>query len=210
MHNCIKAYSIGEAWLLALKTVMADGVEIQDDKGSILETVPLFIEIINPSLSDRIIEAYGDKAFLDFLSKNFECLSPIDEWGYSYAQRLYSFNNTDQIQEVINKLNKNPFSKSATISLLINDEDKKHKPCLTTLDFKVRNNTLIINAMFRSQDIGKKMYGDALELLKIGNKMIQKLPAMGIILILSICSAHIYLNDIEMVRSIINSDKEVR
>lgn len=205
MHNYIKAYSIGEAWLLALKAVMAEGIEIQDDKGPILETVPLFIEIIHPSLSDKIIEAYGDKAFLDFLSKNFEHLSPIEEWGYSYAQRLYSFNNTDQIQEVINKLNKNPFSKSATISLLLNDKDKNHKPCLTTLDFKIRNEALIINASFRSQDIGKKMYGDALELLKIGNKMIQRIPAKKIVLILAISSAHIYLKDIEKVRSIINT-----
>lgn len=205
MHNYIKAYSIGEAWLLALKAVMAEGIEIQDDKGPILETVPLFIEIIHPLLPDKIIDTYGDKIFLDFLSKNFEHLSPIKEWGYSYAQRLYSFNNTDQIQEVINKLNKNPFSKSATISLLLNDEDKNHKPCLTTLDFKIRNEALIINASFRSQDMGKKMYGDALELLKIGNKMIQRIPAKQIVLILAISSAHIYLNDIEKVRSIINT-----
>ena len=208
MNNYIKAYSIGEAWLLALKTVMADGIEIEDDKGPILETVPLFIEIIHPLLPDKIIDVYGDKEHLNFLSKNFECLSPIEEWGYSYAQRLYSFNNTNQVQEVIDKLNKNPFSKSATISLLINDEDKRHKPCLNTLDFKIRNETLIINAMFRSQDIGKKMYGDALELLKLGKNMIQKIRANKITLIHAISSAHIYKSDLEMIQSIINSTKE--
>lgn len=210
MHDCIKAYSIGEAWLLALKAVMIDGIEIQDDKGPILEIVPLFIEIIHPSLSDTIIEAYSDKAFLEFLSKNFSDLSPIEGWGYSYAQRLYSYNNIDQIQEVVNTLNKNPFSKSATISLLLYDEDKKHTPCLTTLDFKIRDDTLIITASFRSQDIGKKMYGDALELTKIGNKMIQSIPAKEIVLILAISSAHIYVDDIAMVQSIINTAKEAQ
>lgn len=207
MYNYIKAYSIGEAWLLALKAVVTNGIEIQDDKESILETIPLFIEIICPSLSDKIIDSYGDKKILDFLSKNFGDLSPTVDWGYSYAQRLYCYDNTNQIQEVINKLNKNPFSKSATISLLKDDEDKRHRPCLTTLDFKIRNDTLIINAMFRSQDIGKKMYGDALELLKIGKNILEKVQAKKIILIHAISSAHIYKSDVELVHSIINTAK---
>ena len=146
-----------------------------DDKGIIIEIVPLFIEIIHPSLPDKIIDRFGDKIYLDFLARNFGDKSPLKEWGYSYAQRLYSYNKRDQVQEMIDKLNKNPFSKSATISLLKNEEDKKHKPCLTSLDFKIRNDSLIIHAMFRSQDIGKKMYGDAMELLKLGKKMIQKI-----------------------------------
>ena len=208
LQNYIKAYSIGEAWLLALKSVVTNGVEIRDDKGPIRELIPLFIEIIHPSITDKIIDAFGDKNSLKFLSNNFGDSTPIKAWGYSYAQRLYFFNNINQIDDVINKLNENPYSKSAAISLLNNTEDKKHKPCLIALDFKIRNDILIINATFRSQDIGKKMYGDALEILKLGKNIILKVPANEIIIILSISSAHIYLIDLDMVHSILDDAKE--
>jgi len=204
VFNYIKAYSIGEAWILALKTILANGQEVPDDKGSIIEVVPFFIEIIDPPLIDEIIKSKGNKEYLDFLDKNFNDLSPLEEWGYSYAQRLYSLNNVNQINEVITTLNKNPFSKSATISLLLPVQDKKHKPCLTTLDFKIRDSHLIINAFFRSQDIGNKMYGDAFELLKIGKAMSHKLPIKKVILIHTICSAHVYSIDIERLYTIAN------
>ncbi|MCW3111489.1 MAG: Thymidylate synthase [Segetibacter sp.] len=176
-----------------------------DDKGPILELVPLSIEMIHPAVSDKIIDAYGDKETLQFLSKNFTELSPITDWGYSYAQRLYSYNSVNQIEYVIAKLIKDPLSKSTTISLLKSEQDKAHTPCLTTLDFKIRNETLIINAIFRSQDVGQKMYGDALEILKIGNNIIQLVPAQRVILIHTIGSAHIYRTDLDMIHSIIGS-----
>ncbi|MEO6730309.1 MAG: thymidylate synthase [Ferruginibacter sp.] len=205
MQHYIKAYSIGEAWLLSLKTIIAHGVQIIDDKESVLELVPLSIEIYYPTLHDEIIDTYGDSHYLEFLSKNFTDMSPVLDWGYSYALRLYAYNNINQIEQVISKLNTNPLSKSATISLLKNTEDSTHTPCLATLDFKIRDEVLIINAIFRSQDAGKKLYGDALELLKIGEYMLRKVPAKKITLIHTIMSAHIYLDDLPMVQSIIDS-----
>lgn len=204
MFNYIKAYSIGEAWVLAIKSILANGLEVPDDKGSIIEVVPFFIEIIDPPIMDEIIKSQGNKDDLEFLDKNFNDFSPIDGWGYSYAQRLYSFNNVNQINEIITTLTKNPYSKSATISLLLPGQDKKHKPCLTTLDFKIRNSNLLINAFFRSQDIGNKMYGDAFELLKIGKAMSYKLPIKKVILIHAICSAHVYSIDMERLYTIAN------
>lgn len=206
LFNYIKAYSIGEAWRLALKSLLANGIEMQDDKGAIIEIVPFFIEMIHPTLTDKIINSFGDEKYLNFLDKNFNDLTGIEEWGYSYAQRLYSYNNTNQINEIIEKLNKKPFSKSASISLLLNEQDTKHKPCLTTLDFKIRDSNLIINAFFRSQDIGNKMYGDALELLKLGKEMSHKLSVNEIILIHTICSAHIYSIDLEKIHTVANSE----
>lgn len=201
--NHLRSYSIGEAWLLSLQAVIAQGGEINNGDETILEIVPLCIEIIHPTVPDKIIDTYGDKYYLQFLSSNFSDVTPVLDWGYSYAQRLYSFNDANQIEGVIKKLSGDPFSKSVTITLLNNTQDKTHTPCLTTLDFKIRDEVLIIHAMFRSQDIGKKMYGDALEILKIGNNIIQKVPAKKIMLIHMIASAHIYLDDLERVRSIL-------
>ena len=205
MQNYIQAYSIGEAWLQALKFVLKKGKIVEDDKGTIIDIVPLFIEINNPSITDKVIDKYGNKGDLDFLQKNFTDLSEIEEWGYSYAQRLYDYNGINQINEVIYKLTNNLTSKSATISLLKREDDKKHKPCLTTLDFKIRDEKLIIHAFFRSQDVGNKMYGDAHEIVKLGRVINEKLKIENINLLLSICSAHIYSVDLDKIRTIIDT-----
>jgi len=65
------------------------------------------------------------------------------------------------------------------------------------LDFKIRDDTLIVSGFFRSQDIGKKMYADALELLNIGHAISKELDIVkNISIIHFISSAHIYKEDI--------------
>ena len=204
MVNHCKASSIGEAWLEACKVVLESGLgPIEDDKGAIIELVPFIIEIDNPRVPDTIIDFYGDKLTLEFMARNFQDLSPVEGWRYSYAQRLYSSRNINQIKDTIELLKKNSFSKSATLSLLMNEADTIHKPCLVAIDFKIRTNRLIINAFFRSQDIGKKMYADALELLKIGQAIMSQLSIKDITIIHFICSAHIYVKDAEQIKMIL-------
>jgi thymidylate synthase len=199
------AHTIGSAWILAIQEVLKYGTEVEDDKGSILEVVPITLEIVNPSLDDPIITKYGSEEYLSFLRQNFEVLTDLPEWGYSYAQRLYSYNGHNQVEGVIAALKSNLYTKSATISLLNKHEDEKHTPCLTTLDFKVRDQALIITAFFRSQDIGNKMYGDALQLLKLGHNMIGELPANDVRLLFFISSAHMYIGDLPRMEAIVSS-----
>lgn len=203
--NYIIANSIGEAWVSAMRLIMSEGARIPDDKGDILEVVPLILEISNPSLTDPIITAHGDPVQLQFLANNFQMQTNLAQWGYSYANRLYGYNGTDQIERMTDKLSKNPASKSATITLLQPENDTQHTPCLTTIDLKIRTETLIITATFRSQDIGKKMYGDAIELLKLGTTMVSRLPANNVSLILAVSSAHVYCADLEMINRIITA-----
>lgn len=205
MVQVISKYTIGEAWIAALKLIISEGVKTSEDKGVILEVLPLIIEIISPPPFDDIIARYGDMRHLEFLAQNFQNLKSVPLWGYSYAQRLYNTRNTNPIAGVITALNKNPASKSAAITLLDPAHDQAHVPCLALLDFKIRNSALIINAVFRSQDIGKKMYGDALELLKLGTMMVRQLPAETIILISYISSAHIYNDDLPYVLEVVKN-----
>lgn len=79
-----------------------------------------------------------------------------------------------------------------------------HSPCINILDFKVRDNTVILNAFFRSQDICKKMYADALCLTIILNNMAKKLEIENTELNLYIMSAHIYEKDLKKGEQVIN------
>lgn len=198
----IKAHTIGEAWLKALALFLHNTYEvIPDDKGTILEILSLAIHIDHPGSNDVILERYGNKETLRFIERNFRELDSISEWGYSYAQRLYNNHNSNQIEKVVETLRSNQFSKSATISLLDVFADKYHTPCLVSIDFKIRNDALLLTAFFRSQDIGKKMYADALELLHIATAVAHELGIAQCEMILFISSAHIYQDDYtELVR----------
>jgi thymidylate synthase len=189
----IKENTIGEAWLKALALVVREGHErVPDDKGMIRELLSLIVHINNPIQNDQIIQRYGNSNILSFMKRNFRELESIPDWKYSYAQRLYDINGTNQIANVIEILRSNIFSKSATISLMSSSADTYHKPCLVAIDFKVRNNTLFVTGFFRSQDIGKKMYADAIELLHIGNIISAELGINTIEIIHFISSAHLY------------------
>tara|TARA_R110000850_G_scaffold277120_1_gene423037 strand:- start:18132 stop:18779 length:648 start_codon:yes stop_codon:yes gene_type:complete len=202
----IQEQTIGKAWIKAMQLIINNGFEgIYDGNDKILEHIPVIIEITQPKLTDTIIQKYAKKESLDFMMNNFVKMEPILTWGYSYAQRLYDYDGTNQINEIINILKKKPNAKSATINLLCLKGDKEHKPCLTSLDFKVRRDTLIIMGNFRSQDIGKKMYADAVELYKIGRYISKQLGLKKIIVMHIINSAHIYMKDLNNIYKILDS-----
>lgn len=200
----IEGDTIGAAWVQCIKTVLANGLAVTDDKGTIWEISPLYLHIVQPSEHDTIIEKFGDKNMLAFMIQNFEDVNPIHGWGYSYAERLYSTHYTNTISHVIRKLQQYPTTKSATISLLKPEEDQHHTPCITTIDFKVRQDSLCVHAFFRSQDIGKKMYADAIALLRLGNCIAQEVALSKVQLYFTVCSAHIYETDIPGMQRIVS------
>lgn len=192
----IKETTIGDAWLNAVFLVLQEGRRsIPDDKGMIQEVLSLVIQITAPSEEDMIVQEYGSQEVLSFMRKNFQEQQSIANWKYSYADRLYNYNGANQIQHVIKVLRSNAFSKSATISLLNTAADDLHTPCLVALDFKLRDNTLFITGFFRSQDIGKKMYADAIQLLHLGKLISASLNVEAIEITHFINSAHIYESD---------------
>lgn len=200
--HLIEGNDIGTAWIKSIKLVLQHGTSVPDDKGSIREVSPLYIHIHHPIEPDPVIEQYGDKDILTFMKRNFEEQQPVPGWGYSYAQRLYG--NEDAVATVIERLQQYPTTKSATVSLLQPANDQQHTPCLATLDFKFRQQTLCVHAFFRSQDIGKKFYADALQLLRLGQHIASVLLVDSVSLFLTVCSAHVYEVDIPKMEQLVH------
>ena len=134
---------------------------------------------------------------------NFGKTTEVDDWGYSYGQRLYDFKGVNQIKYVISRLKSNHESKSATISFMFPPEDIKHIPCIIAIDFKIRDKKLIVTSFFRSQDIGKKFYADAIAINSIAEKISRSLSIRHQEFLFFIKSAHIYLNDIQILKPIL-------
>lgn len=195
--NYIEAQTIGEAWKQAYITVAEKGHSVKDGSVNLQELLDVFIVVKDVDDEDPILNEFADKELIKWMVEdNFGGNEPVLNWGYSYGMRFRDFRGVDQIKKIIEKLKRNPESKSATIGLMDPTTDYEgHMPCIVALDFKLRNSELHITGYFRSQDIGKKVYADFLALRKIQTEIAYSVGAsLGDVKIL-ISSAHIYEQD---------------
>lgn len=204
--NTIKDISAGKLWIRAMKEVYHNGNPIKDGEQNLKELLNVLIAVENPIIIDEEIKKFGDVSMIEWMDNNFLSLNPVNDWGYSYGQRMYKFNGDyNQFEKIVEKLKKNPESKSATICFAHPGNDNKHSPCIITLDFKIRNNKLNANAFFRSQDAGKKFYADIICMGKIMNLVSTEINVPVGELNIFISSLHIYEKDFGRVLEIINS-----
>jgi len=205
----IKTRYPGEARIKCLKKVMEEGIFVKDNKdGMIKEILNVVITILNPLVKDKIIKDLVQLEMIDWMQNNFFKKDSIPGWNYSYCQRLFNYNNKiDQIKTVIKRLKNNPVAKSATLTLMRPGFDSKHVPCLTTLDFKIREKKLLLTCFVRSQDVYKKMYADILCLSRIQKNVADKLKIKVGPLCINVVSAHIYKEDFKKVKAVL---KQVR
>ena len=74
----------------------------------------------NAALPDAIIEKHKVQAEYDWMIRNFTVQGEVPELHHenSYASRLYSYmGQKNQVEWLIDRLQKNPATRSATISL---------------------------------------------------------------------------------------------
>ena len=139
-------------------------------------------------------------------SENFYGSKSVLNWGYCYGLRLRNYLGINQIDKVVEKLNRKPESKSATIVIMDPKVDfNGHMPCIVTLDFKIREGKLLATAFFRSQDVGKKMYADILSLGKIQKEVGEKTRTKPGKLKIFISSAHIYETEFNKVKELLQN-----
>ncbi len=195
----------GKLWIKAMKEVYNNGSPVKDGEQNLKELLSVLVSVEDPITIDHEIKKHGDVNMISWMNDNFLSLKEVDNWGYSYGQRMYNFDgNYNQFEKIAEKLIKNPESKSATISFMYPGHDDKHMPCIVALDFKIRNGKLNGCAFFRSQDAGKKFYADIMCMGEILKRMSDKINVPVGELSIFIASLHIYEKDFERVVGIIN------
>lgn len=203
----ISGSTAGKVWLKAATEVLNTGGRVMDGETKLRELLNVFLTIERPTDGDLIIKKYADPNMITWMKNNFLNTEPVLNWGYSYGQRFLNFDGVNQIDQVIHKLTKNIESKSATITLIDPKGDGHHMPCIVSIDFKIRNGSLMTTAFFRSQDVGKKLYADILSIGDIAKDISKKVNApLGSLHIL-IVSLHMYEPDITKIETMI---KEVQ
>ncbi|MGZ7096069.1 MAG: thymidylate synthase [Methanobacterium sp.] len=208
----IEVEEIADGWETLVRKIMAEGIEIKDERGSLTKEIlntlvtvknPLgnkmsegfYLNKIAPVQDIRVPEGYfwsGDK--LEMYSEQF--LSK-DKQGfvYTYGNRLRAhFEEIDQINIAIDRL-KNCEESRRAISVTWDptvDTKNEEVPCMILVDFKIRDNKLHTTALWRSHDIYGAWFPNAVGLTHLAKYAANKLNIdVGAVNIHSI-SAHIY------------------
>ena len=191
--------SLLDAWKQAVSAILNGGVEATDDGVPIVELLDLFIEVAPPASSTGASEV--DPAAAAWMHANFTEKVPVKELGNaaSYATRLRDYHGKDQVTAVVKKLRAKPETKSATITTLMPNDDTSYVPCVSLLDFKVRDGTLTLTATCRSLDFGKKALHNLVELAAIGKEVQSAVKAARLALHVHAISAHVYMRDIDAI-----------
>ena len=201
----ISTQTIGEAWVQSIKLVMETGSTFFDEDVTIKELLGLTVSIEAPALQDEIVSRFGDPYIIEHTLQKFEKGVVMSNRPFTYGERIYNKNGVDQFEWMIDRLQKKPESKSATISLLTDGSEDANLPCLVVLDAKIRSNRLWIQFFFRSQNIVGRQYANLLAISKFQHKMANRLgieigPLAGYI-----ASAHIYEYDFNYAEEICNN-----
>jgi len=205
----IEADAIGTAWLAIARRIVDEGVESAYDGAPILELERVTLSVARPVSVDPIVSELGDAERLAWMHANFTDHSLVRELGdaRSYASRLYDYAaaGRDQVQWVIDRLHADPTSRSATITTFEPLMDTTYIPCVSLLDFWIRDGQLHSIVYAHSIDFGAKGYGNLVELAYLMERVADgvKLPVGRLDFVVK--SAHIYEPDIPMMREAVTA-----
>ncbi len=212
-----------DAWRKAVKAVMEHGRTIVSEDGDeTKEIIGLAVRILKPTISiDKAPPEYPfhGKALQDYVD---QLMTPENRWGfeYTYGERIWNWNNqVNQVEAIIERLAKSPFSRRAVIDLTIPTMDHfpekiRDPPCLRVICFNIREEKeapmlpavkkLHTDVLFRSHDIFGASYANWVALAHLQKHVADEVGRrrgerifMGELHSYSV-SAHIYGRDFEM------------
>jgi thymidylate synthase len=205
----IEAETIGAAWLAVAQRILAEGSESTYDSAQILELERVTLGVARPASVDAIVTELGDPERLAWMHANFTDHALVAALGdaRSYASRLYDYGaaGRDQVQWVIDRLRADPTSRSATITTFEPLLDTTYIPCVSLLDFWIRDGELEAIVYAHSIDFGAKGYGNLVELAYLMERVAEGVGLEAGRLDFVVKSAHIYEPDFALMRDVVSA-----
>ena len=192
----VEARTLGEGWLAVSRAILEDGARATYDHQPTRELALLTLVVAQPAPDDEVIERLGDQDWLAWMHDNFFVEKDVPELGdaKSYAVRLFNYAGAgrDQIAWVVDRLGTDPQCRSATITTFQPLTDTSYIPCVSMLDFWLRDGALELVVYAHSLDFGKKAYGNLVELARLQDHVVGELGVARGRLVVHAKSAHIY------------------
>lgn len=203
----VRTTTIGEAWLGIAARILADGVPSRYDDLPILELPRATLTVSDPQATDDIVSEFGDPERLAWMHANFTDYSLVRELGdaRSYASRLFDYGATgrDQIDWLIERLRRDPTTRSATITTFEPLLDTTYIPCVSLIDFWLRDGALEQVVYAHSIDFGAKGYGNLVELAWLQGHIAGELGVPVGRLDFIVKSAHVYETEYAFMREVL-------
>src|SRR5262245_37386540 len=192
----VETRTLGEGWLAVSRAILEDGARATYDGQPTRELALLTLGVAKPAPGDELIARLGDPDWLAWMHENFFVEKDVPELGdaKSYAVRLFNYAGAgrDQLAWVVERLRADPESRSATITTFQPLTDTSYIPCVSMLDFWLRDGALELVVYAHSLDFGKKAYGNLVELAALQAHVARELGAPVGRLVVHAKSAHIY------------------
>ena len=216
-----------KVWKELLSEVIYNGKYTYKDDSKIKEVIGVHKQIKNP-YSNSIINISADK-FASYVKEGifdiaeypikgealFDYVTSLDDehqiyldddgFIYTYSERLQNYNDINQLDVIINRLNKNINSNRA-IAVTYNpmvDMNRQDIPCLQLIQALVRNDKLILSVYFRSNDLYGAFPSNMMFLTYLGMKIANELGVQFDYIDYHCSSLHIYKTDYKQALKVI-------
>jgi hypothetical protein len=199
--------TIGEAWLAVAGRILAGGIASWYDGLAVREISLVTIAVEAPDPDDQIIARYAEPERLAWMHANFTDHSQVAALGGadSYATRLFDYEHSgrDQVAWVIDRLRRDPATRSAAITTFQPRTDTSYIPCVSLLDFWLPGGAVELVAYAHSIDFGAKGYGNLVELAALQQHVAGQLGRPVGRLLMVVKSAHVYETERGFVQDIL-------
>jgi thymidylate synthase len=203
----LHAATIGAAWLAVAGQILADGVDSAYDGLPVREIAHVTLAVSRPDPADEIIARLAEPERLAWMHANFTDHSAVAALGGadSYATRLFDYEHTgrDQVAWVIDRLRRDPATRSATITTFQPRTDTSYIPCVSLLDFWLPGGAVELAVYAHSIDFGAKGYGNLVELAGLQHYVADALGRPVGRLLMMVKSAHVYESEFGYVRGVL-------
>jgi thymidylate synthase len=192
----IESRTTGEGWLEVSRALLEEGTDAVYDGHSTRELALVTLVVAEPASADPIVDELGDPEWLAWMHDNFVLHGRVAQLGDadSYAVRLFDWGRTgrDQIAWVVDRLRRDPESRSAAVTTFQPLTDETYVPCISLLDFWLPAGALELVVYAHSLDFGRKAYGNLVELARLQEQVAVELGVPLGRLIIHAKSAHVY------------------
>lgn len=203
----LNSSSIGAVWVEYLAEVLSSGVEVFDARENVLEAAPVVFAIDSFDDPDGVIERHCDKYIIEIYTKKMFSLEIIKDLNSTYGDRFFRNLGVDQISWVVERLRDNQWAKSAFISLVVPNDPGPRIPCLSAVQFAIRDDVLKMYCTFRSQNVFNA-YGNFFGVRALQADVAGRLGLSLGPISFFVNFPHIYLSNIEAAAAIVQSVRE--
>jgi hypothetical protein len=194
--HTLREAGIGGAWLAVARRILGDGVASCYDGRAVREISLVTLAVDKPDPDDEIIARYAEPERLAWMHANFTDHARVEALGGadSYATRLFDYEHSgrDQVAWVVDRLRRDPATRSATITTFQPHTDTSYIPCVSLLDFWLPGGAVELVAYAHSIDFGAKGYGNLVELAWLQRHVADQLERPVGRLLMIVKSAHVY------------------